>query len=450
MLPGLIPYFDQFIENISLGNPQVPRMNSAARTITDFLVSSYGIHEQDVFLQGSYANGTAIEPVHGGEYDVDLVAICATPAHSAEEALDDLEARFRSDGRFRDRVTPKKPCIRLEYAEDDVGEFHVDVVPVRLSGLLVPPLESPRRGTGWRATAPAEYTQWCHEQGVLYLRTAKMLKRWRSDHQATRTAIKSIVLQVLIAEYMPQVQDDSDRLTQTLQAMHSALAGLTSPPTVSNPVLISENLASSWSNESFASFVSELSEALEYSLAAAAATDIVEAVDAWREIFGDDFPAALPEAFGIALGDLSHAQTPIDRGWTEGLNSAYGVTVSAETQRGRRGQLRSPYPSNGPLIFAGHRIRFKAHITAPNHVSVWWQVANTGAHAREQSGLRGDIFKARDMEKRELRDETENWESSSYTGSHVIRALLVRDNRLVASSAWFTVNIYSKGFRFRF
>ena len=68
--------FAKFLQNISLGDPQVPRMNSAARTVSDFLTRSYGLQSGEVFLQGSYPNGTAIEPVAGGEYDVDLVVVC--------------------------------------------------------------------------------------------------------------------------------------------------------------------------------------------------------------------------------------------------------------------------------------------------------------------------------------------------------------------------------------
>src|SRR5690349_4124207 len=84
MVVDLTTNFEQFLVNISLGDPQVPRMNSAARTVSDFLMRSYGISASNVFLQGSYANGTAVEPVPGGEYDVDLVAICADGQSSAD------------------------------------------------------------------------------------------------------------------------------------------------------------------------------------------------------------------------------------------------------------------------------------------------------------------------------------------------------------------------------
>ena len=449
MSADLSANFEQFLRNISLGDPQVPRMNSAARTVSQFLIYSYGIPINNVFLQGSYANGTAIEPVNGGEYDVDLVAVCVDGSTSADAALNDLETRFRGDGRFRNRVHRKKPCVRLEYAEDDVGTFHVDVVPTRTAVTSSAPLQAPRRGAGWHGTAPAEYTAWCTSQGPCYLRTVKMLKRWRAEQQSVRTAIKSIVLQVLIANCMPQLGDDATRVAETIRRLHSHLQGFASPPVIPNPVLPEENLASRWTQESFDSFVRELAEAVEWADKATATTDPIEAADAWRELFGQDFPTSTPAELGLKVGDYSHAQTPEARGWTENLDPRYAVNVVAFTQRGKRGQSRTPYLSNGPIVFAGHNLCFKAQIAAPNHVDVWWQVANTGAHAREVSGLRGDIFKGRDIRREPNRDQTENWESTAYTGSHLIRVLLVRDNRVVARSDWFRVNIYAKGRFFR-
>src|SRR5581483_3594990 len=219
------------------------------------------------------------------EYDVDVVAVCVALGETADDALDDLERRFRADGRYRDRVKRKQPCVRLEYAEDDVGAFHVDVVPTR-PGQHDGPLDAPRRGQGWKATAPAEYTDWCQDQGELFLRTVKMLKRWRSEQQTVRTAIKSIVLQVLVAEAMPQVEDDAERIAATLNALQARLGGLASAPQVLNPVLSSENLAATWSAESFRSFVDELNEAVEWSAKAVAADDPLEAADLWAEMFG--------------------------------------------------------------------------------------------------------------------------------------------------------------------
>jgi predicted nucleotidyltransferase len=445
----LSAYFEKFLDNISLKAEQVRRMDSAADTICGFLRDRYRLAESAVFLQGSYANGTAIEPVEGGEYDVDIVCVSVAPGQTSNAALDDLESLFRSDGRFRDRVHGKKPCVRLEYAEDEVGKFHVDVVPVRRTGVPQPPLEAPRRNEGWHETAPAEYTRWCAAQGPLYVRTVKAMKRWRDEQQTVRTAVKSIVLQVLIAQAMPRHErDDAERLRSTLHNLYDMLQHLDRPPVIANPVLPSENLAKRWTPESFRSFVGELSEAMQWADKAAAATDTVEAADAWRELLGDDFPVLSPSQLGFRVADYSHAHSPATHGWTRRLDSRYAVRVSATVQRGRRGQNRRRLANDGPLVFAGHKLRFYAHRTGPPDAQVWWQVANTGGHARARSALRGEIFRGRDLSKRPTRDDAENWEDTAYTGTHLTRALLVRNNVVVAESDWFKVNIYARGWRF--
>lgn len=435
---NLQPNFDRFIDNISLGEPQTSRIDSAARTIQDFVCSQYGLPRSNTFIQGSYANGTAVEPVDDGEYDVDIVAVCVPDNSSADQALDDLEATFASSGNYRDRIVRKKPCVRLEYAEDDVGKFHVDVVPTRLTHLNSPPLDAPRRRIGWHGTAPREYTEWCRQQGDPFRRTVKVFKRWRDEQSSVRDSIKSIVLQVLVAHWMPKANDDQMRIAATFKGMYTELQNATSAPLITNPVLRDENLASAWTDESFRSFVDDLGDAVAVIDRALATENIKEAAEVWRGLLGEDFPIELPESQSLQLGDYSHALSPADRGWATSLDGRYGVTIRAWKKRKRLRQIDQDH-----TIFAGSKLKFKAQVSAPNHVEVWWQVANTGKHARDSSGLRGEIFKARNERDGESADQSENWENTAFTGVHLIRALAVRDRTVVAQSEWHRVKIWA-------
>jgi hypothetical protein len=446
----LASYFNRFINNISLGEPQVSRMERAADGITTFLRNSYGLATNQVFLQGSYANRTAIEPVDGGEYDVDIVAICVDGTTGPTMALNELQRRFEADGRYAARVVPKTPCVRLEYAGDAVGKFHVDVVPARVNAewSSVAPLDAPRRNGDWHATAPREYTEWCASQGDHFVRTVKIMKRWRDEQQTVRGAIKSIVLQVLVSECMPRgTEDDQGRLIETFGRLHARLASLSAPPAVMNPVLSGENLARRWDRQSFDSFKRELLEAVQISGKASAATDRVEAIDAWRELLGEDFPSVSQDELGLKVADHSHAQAFAEKGWRVNYDPRYRVRVSATIRRGRFAGER-PIPED-QLIFAGNKLKFTADVTAPNHVDVWWQVANTGGHARNNRSLRGEIFKAKLLSGQPSPQQTVNWENTAYTGVHLIRAILVRDGAVVANSDWRQVNIYARSHPFK-
>jgi hypothetical protein len=291
--------FDKFHDAISLGAKPTQKIETASGALITYLGNAYGLPPGGVFLQGSYPNGTAVEPAdeQKGEYDADLVCVCATDSASPDDALNDLEAKLAQHGTYAELLkregARKKPCVRLRYADDEVGGFHVDVVPARASTSDDPdaPLEVPRRGEDWHDTAPTQYTDWCHDRGLRFARTVKMLKRWREEHQSARTGIKSIVLQVLAANNLGAQDSDAEALAATLQAIKAVLdASPDRPPRVANPVLPAEDLAARWTQTAYQDFRRELDEAVDLARRALNSTDEAESHELWRELLGEDFP----------------------------------------------------------------------------------------------------------------------------------------------------------------
>jgi len=292
--------FDTFYDAISLGVKPTGKIESASHGLREHLVSVYGLAEDVIFFQGSYPNGTAVAPEDrdNGEYDVDLVAVCAAANASANATLDDLEEKLAENATYRRLIrregSRKKPCVRLRYADDEVGGFHVDVVPARASASDDPdaPLEVPRRDEGWHDTAPREYSEWCRERGERFARTVMMLKRWRDVHQSARQSVKSIVLQVLADEGLGSHSSDGEALVETLSSMRSALAPYPDrAPTVSNPVMPAENLAARWEDADYQAFLRELDEALMLARRALESSGREESHKLWRQLLGGDFPA---------------------------------------------------------------------------------------------------------------------------------------------------------------
>lgn len=293
--------FDQFFEAISLGATPRQRIESATNGIVNYLTGAYGLGPGAVFPQGSVPNETAVEPADKdeGEYDADIVAVCASDDASPDDALDDLEATLAEHGTYaellRKEGARKKPCVRLRYADDDVGGFHVDVVPARASTSADPqaPLEVPRRGEIWHDTTPREYTEWCRGQGERFARTVMMLKRWRDEHQPARASVSSIVLQVLAANAVGSQESDGDAIVSTLEGVQEALAASPdAPPVIPNPVLAAENLAARWEVPAYRDFRAELGEAIALARRALESTDERESHSLWRELLGDGFPGA--------------------------------------------------------------------------------------------------------------------------------------------------------------
>lgn len=226
--------------------------------------------------------------------------------------------------------------------------------------------------------------------------------------------------------------------------MNAALNGLDSVPDIFNPVLGTENLTARWSDTDFANFKKELDEAADIAAEATSADNLVEACEKWGELFGDAFPVIASENLAMHIADRSHAKPPESQGWVVNLDARYNIRVVAQEVYGRRGKSRY-YPSGGHAILASSRnnLRFKAITTGPSGVEIWWRVTNTGEHARNQSGLRGNFFKGKDLNSRENADQALNFEKTSYTGSHIIEAFTLVGGNVVAMSDPFIVNIFS-------
>jgi len=290
--------FEEFHERIQLAPLSENRINSAWGRLHEYLTEKYELSDEFVFIQGSYANGTAVKPADSdGEYDLDIVAVCVDAHTTAETAIRNLTDVLSENKDLAERIEPNqtgRPCVRLRYAREESGfGFHVDVTPAR-HGQLGAPLDVPVRGyEDWRATDPLRYTRWCLEtQPEQFRRNVRFLKRWRDVHHDG--GIASIVLQVLVAAHTPtHIQDDAERVVAVLDGIQQRLAAFpSSPPAINNPVLPDENLADRWDDQDYQAFLRELAEALDLAQQALTSNDAEESHGLWQKLFGAAFPAA--------------------------------------------------------------------------------------------------------------------------------------------------------------
>lgn len=298
--------FNTFYNKIELRSLSEQRIGGAWGRLHTFLTAAYNLPDREVFLQGSYANDTAIRPCDAdGEYDIDIVVVGVQNGTSAAQAIGELRHKLEADADLAKRLRPDepgRPCVTLQYAPDDDGSgFHIDIVPAERLLPLAPvaygfpyPVASPalqvpmRKREQWRGTAPLEYTQYCLDKGELVRRTVRELKRWRDVHDVE---IKSIVLQVLIAEHhRGDGLSDADAICGTLTNIRNFFAGHPDPPVINNPVLLSENLADRWGLSDYRQFLAKLDQATDLAQRGRFATTERESHEAWRELLGEDFP----------------------------------------------------------------------------------------------------------------------------------------------------------------
>jgi hypothetical protein len=124
---------------------------------------------------GSFALGTAIKPLSGREYDVDL--LCRFTAFAARLGPADLKrllsARIRENREYGSILHEMPRCWRLDYA----GEFHMDITPsipnpaCSNGGELVPD----KKLRAWKSTNPRGYLK-LFEKWAALVPTMRLLK----------------------------------------------------------------------------------------------------------------------------------------------------------------------------------------------------------------------------------------------------------------------------------
>jgi hypothetical protein len=444
--------FDKFLVTISLTATQKQRIESAVQSLRNYLAAFFELDESGVFVQGSYATNSAIKPAptnDDGEYDVDLMVVCGNVNDEPQEVKTKVVEALEFHGTYKEKIEytpPSKPCVRLRYADDNTGKFHVDLVPARTSSSFGIPLEVPRSDE-WKGTAPAEFAEWSKNQGENFRRTVMMLKRWRDEQQETKRGVKSIIFQVLIAKHLSASKDDATRITQTLESMSQAYADLETPPKVVNPVLPSENLSEKWTNVDFKDFTSSLKDAAELAREALKETDEALSTEKWQALLGGTFPNApkkdlTVEQVKAGLADYSHRESlrwPLEETGTLTLNVTFERRISTGYRSGYSQKVASrPLKGNHrsrTSVTKGTTLYFKPSTNVPKPYEVWWQVVNTGPEAIRANGLRGGLFQSNRTDSRGHREDT------SYSGMHWTQCFIVKDGKCVAKSDFYIVPI---------
>jgi len=125
--------------------------------------------------QGSFALGTAVKPLGGLEYDVDL--LCRFTAYTEHLGPADLKrvlgARVGENVKYGSILQEMPRCWRLDFA----GEFHMDITP------SIPNPECPNGGElvpdkklrAWKATNPSGYLELFERRAAL-VPTMRLLK----------------------------------------------------------------------------------------------------------------------------------------------------------------------------------------------------------------------------------------------------------------------------------
>jgi hypothetical protein len=253
----------------------------------------------EVFGSGSLRRSTQLKPIH----DVDLIVVFDGDQHdewglagtSSQDALNHVRTRVNALlgatngsvdqlvrlGRTRDRAVK---CFIDPPEEDDA--FTVDVMPAlrqQDDTLLLPST----RQAEWN-TADPEYlireVQQRQAQWPYFRPMIRVLKLWR---HGVPTKVKSLVIEVLALECLPV---DKSR-SEALKAFFTA-AAVEVGYGVEDPAGHCGDIQPDLDSVALRSALEGARDLAKRACAAAADGNTDGAAQVWRELFGEDFPAA--------------------------------------------------------------------------------------------------------------------------------------------------------------
>lgn len=429
-------------DDVNLNQTRLDTLNARVVTIREFLSTTLPDDLLEMIPSGSWAHRTIIRPVTDADgFDADiLVKLKHQPERTPSDYIEILYAALRGSNTYREMVTRKTRCVRVNYA----GEFHMDLVPhVEFEGVgwIVNRLEPDTNGRFERSN-PERFTSWLADKQAdsnsHFVPTIRLLKYLR-DYKNTFTA-KSIILTTLCGNQVGSslgrfYEDVPTTFVLLLEAVAAKLP--VAMPSILDPAGSGDDFASRYKDEwNYENFRKMISSYAAKARAALDSTDRTESILLWRAIFGDGFKRTvkLAKADATQLEESLSASIPtaseqhIENRFVVEINPLYRTRIVARclgfsngTRFRRAGFREYDLATHGNLVEKNREISFTVSTTVPAPYEIFWKVRNGGVEARASGQLRGEIVHG-----------DHKTETTSYKGSHFVECYVVKDNKVVS------------------
>jgi len=404
------------------------------------------------FLYGSYKRETAV----GDIKDVDIVILTSFDIKDEEntptKVLKKLKTALVRFYENPDAIEYQRRSIRVDEPLPERPEISLtlDLIPaVAVNGEDKPLYVPDRESKKWVESHPKGHientTALNKKSDGHFVRLVKIIKWWwkyqcEVHHpNKKRPKPKGFWLECLVAQHFkPELTSHAEHFIHVLESVVKEYGSSKFVPKLKDPGLPNQGITTSLSPKEFDTFIGIVKESLYIAQKAIDEPDKITSSELWRDVFGEMFP--LPDgtksesyvsAKSIVLGDTSHAHEPI---WAMKIKG--NVRIYAKLF-----PFNTGIKSDGRRISNGTLIRFEATTNIRGNYDIYWQVVNTGKHASSVNGLRGEMFKAKNIDFNPSPNQHINWEHTSYTGKHYVICFVVQNGVCVAQSEPFYVNI---------
>ncbi|MCZ6688555.1 MAG: hypothetical protein O7H41_03025 [Planctomycetota bacterium] len=372
---------------------------------------------------GSVAKGTLILE----SYDLDLACYFRQDTSKVGDTLKDIYESVQTALSSAYKLTPRRSALTLRGRRDGTSmPFAVDVVPGRFVDEAQEDvfLFQTEGGKDRLKTNLRKHVHHVGDSGLVDV--IKLAKLWR---YRAGLELKTFLLELLVIEILGgrQTETHDKNLTRLWTVLRDDIEGIK----IEDPANPAGNDLSSIFGEV---------EREGLSAAASVALDALEQCG-WQDVYGPlEGEEGESAAELVVLDDSSHQRPPR---WPV-RPTIYRVDVTCSYQT-RRGAWSQELQSGRVLVTDGAWFRYRACTNVPEPYEVFWQVVNTGTHAREEDCLRGDKFFTSRYKNRQLSAKPlDTWERSEYTGRHWIECFVVKGGELWARSGPFYVNIVNR------
>lgn len=474
----LVNQFKTFLsEEVNLNDTRVSQLGASVEAVQKAIkASSWGPKILDFDAHGSWAHGTIIKPLTGGEFDADLLVIVEpVEGWEAKDYINKLGAFFEGHSTYKDKVHRYSHCVTIEYA----GERRIDIAPCVKGRLWSNMYEVCNRITNeFETTAALDYTDWVvGRNGVAGgndLKKVTRLLKYLRDIKTNFTC-PSFLFTTLVGMHIYDSDKDSAAFADTptclktvMDRLDDYLQARPTLPVIRNPVLSSDIQSRVWDQTQYGNFRNKINLYRTWIDEAFAEEDRDESIGKWQRVFGDSFAAGeakesarLSESVSksdalVVAGQFKDLVQRVIEGGRAALpdritrlpyirrpkwrtaSQSYRVKVSAELLAGSKGMRLGAVTTLQPLK-KGRSIRFTASnavgVPFESSFKVQWRVTNTDQAAYDANSLRGDFYASDSGFSRE--------EDLAYRGVHFVEAFLigVSDNRLYGKSEPFYVVI---------
>ncbi|MBP2443781.1 CBASS oligonucleotide cyclase [Rhizobium leguminosarum] len=285
MVTTVAEAFRQFRTNLEITSLQETTTSTRQSNVRDAVASDFSVLES--FLTGSYRRNTMIAPLSTADVDVFIVLDPKYYAINNQSALlSAVMGTLKKEYPKTPKIKPDGQAVTITFTD-----FKVDVVPGFYrtgGGYLIPDANMGR----WIPTDPRKHVElWtasnkAHNGSLVPL--IKMMKCW---NRANGDLFRSFHLEVLVRNVLTDVTivDFPSGVRWVLDKMRAKVW-----TKIADPAGYSDDVASHLSKPEADRMIAVLTNACGSAVAAETYTAsgyVRSAIDEWRSIFGDYFPA---------------------------------------------------------------------------------------------------------------------------------------------------------------